>query len=67
MHFLHINGNRGRNCISCHNIHGSKNEHLIADKIPYGNWAMPMKFVKNENGGSCFPGCHSKKNYDRTK
>jgi len=67
MHFLHTNGNRGRNCTTCHDMHASKNEHLIEDKVQYGNWKMPMKYVKLENGGSCFPGCHSEEKYDRSK
>ncbi|MBN1252731.1 MAG: hypothetical protein JXA16_11385, partial [Bacteroidales bacterium] len=66
LHFLHTNGNRGRNCITCHDMHSSKNEHLIEDKANYGNWEMPIKFINQENGGSCFPGCHSEKKYDRT-
>lgn len=65
LHVLHINGNRGRNCTTCHDIHGSKNEHLIANKAPYGNWQMPIKFKKAPNGGSCFPGCHGEEKYER--
>ncbi len=29
LHFLHINGAKGRNCNICHDIHASKNKYLI--------------------------------------
>lgn len=65
LHFLHIKGKRGRNCTTCHNVHASKNEFLIENNVLFGNWNMPIKFVKRENGGSCAPGCHSEETYDR--
>lgn len=65
LHYLHRTGNNGRSCILCHNIHGSKNEHLIQDKVQFGDWEMPLRYKATENGGSCFPGCHSEKTYTR--
>jgi predicted CXXCH cytochrome family protein len=65
MHFLHINGEKGRNCNLCHDMHGSANEHLIADKVMFGNWDMPVGFKVLENGGSCLTGCHAEKQYIR--
>ncbi|MDF1551101.1 MAG: cytochrome c3 family protein, partial [Bacteroidales bacterium] len=65
LHFMHIKGKRGRSCITCHNVHASKNEYLIENNVLFGNWKMPIKFVKHENGGSCAPGCHSEEMYDR--
>ncbi|MCK4993003.1 MAG: hypothetical protein KAS29_21040, partial [Bacteroidales bacterium] len=65
MHFLHINGTKGRNCNLCHDMHGSPNEHLIADKVMFGNWEMPVGFKALENGGSCLTGCHAEKQYVR--
>jgi hypothetical protein len=26
---------------------------------------LPIRFIPVENGGSCFPGCHSEKKYTR--
>lgn len=52
-------------CLSCHNVHASNNEHLIAIKVKFGNWEMPLKYTVNENGGSCLPGCHEKREYER--
>lgn len=63
LHFVHLNGEKGRTCVMCHNIHGSTNEHLIVDKVQFGEWNLPIRFVAKDNGGSCFPGCHSKKEY----
>jgi len=65
LHYFHINGEKGRNCNLCHNVHGSVNEHLIADKVMFGQWEMPNKFQSDENGGSCQNGCHAEKKYLR--
>jgi len=65
LHQLHINGEKGRNCRMCHNLHGSPQKYLVEDAVGFGNWEMQMNFVPNENGGSCFPGCHGKLAYAR--
>lgn len=65
LHFTHINGEKGRNCNVCHDMHGSQSDHLIADKVKFGNWKMPLNYSLQENGGSCLTGCHSEKKYDR--
>jgi hypothetical protein len=65
LHFLHVNKSKGRNCILCHDVHGSNNPKLINDNVKFGKWLMPVKFIKTENGGSCAPGCHSLLSYDR--
>lgn len=67
MHFLHISKNKGRNCILCHDSHGSNNQHLIAKTVKFGNWKMPLNYKKTENGGSCAPGCHKNLPYNRDK
>jgi hypothetical protein len=38
---------------------------LIADKVPFSKWRLPLNFTKTETGGSCTPGCHQKYAYDR--
>ena len=65
LHYLHIRGEKGRSCISCHDIHSSKNLHLISEKVKFGNWEMPIQYLPNEKGGSCAPGCHAKTIYVR--
>ncbi len=65
LHYFHINGEKGRSCKDCHDMHGSPNEHMIAVSIPFGNWNMPIQYTASENGGSCLSGCHSEKKYSR--
>jgi predicted CXXCH cytochrome family protein len=65
LHFVHMNGKKSRSCIICHNVHASANEHLIEDKVHFGDWEMPIRFTAKENGGTCFPGCHAEKTYNR--
>jgi predicted CXXCH cytochrome family protein len=66
LHFIHVNRkDRGKACKACHVIHGGENPKLIAEKVTFGKWNLPLKFVKSETGGSCAPGCHKKYPYDR--
>lgn len=65
LHWLHINGNKGRNCRMCHNIHGSPRAFLVEERIGFGNWEMQMNFIAEDQGGSCMPGCHGKFSYRR--
>jgi len=65
LHYLHINGDKGRNCRFCHDMHASPNEHLITTKVSFGNWEMPLEYKVLENGGSCNTGCHGEKKYIR--
>lgn len=65
LHFLHVNGAKGRNCIDCHDVHGSVQDHLIAPKVSFGSWEMPINYQVTPNGGSCASGCHAKLSYER--
>ena len=65
LHYLHIKGNRGRNCNLCHNAHGAPGEHLLEESVMFGRWEMPMGLELNENGGSCATGCHKRLSYNR--
>jgi len=65
LHWLHMNGNKGRNCRMCHNIHGSPQSFLVEVGVGFGSWEMQMNFVPDEQGGSCLPGCHGKLSYQR--
>ncbi len=65
LHFLHVNKKEGRNCRACHLVHGGELPKLIADRVSFGKWNLPLNYVKSETGGSCAPGCHKKYNYDR--
>ena len=66
LHFVHVNRtSHGRTCRSCHEVHASTTPGLIGATVPFGNWKLPIKFEKIENGGSCAPGCHGVQKYDR--
>jgi predicted CXXCH cytochrome family protein len=67
LHYLHVNNQRkGRTCRTCHGPHGSDVSHLLHEAgASFGDWNIPLKFVPNENGGSCTPGCHRQVQYDR--
>ena len=64
LHFVHMNAEKGRSCVMCHNVHATMNEHLIETKVKFGEWELPVKFTPSEKGGSCFPGCHAEKSYN---
>ena len=65
LHYLHVNREKGRTCKACHVIHGGENPKLITDKVSFGKWELPLKYVKTDTGGSCSPGCHKPLSYDR--
>lgn len=66
LHYLHVNkAIRGRSCKLCHAMHGTEEPKMMADAVSFGNWRMPVNFRMTENGGSCSPGCHETRQYDR--
>ncbi len=66
LHFVHVNNDqKGRSCRLCHSLHGSTKPKLIADTVPFGQWKLPLRYVKTESGGGCSPGCHNPRYYDR--
>ena len=65
LHFKHMHDTKARNCINCHDVHGADNPHLIADKVLFGKWDLPIVFSASESGGSCRTGCHGTKSYTR--
>ncbi len=68
LHFKHVNKpSKGRVCRSCHQTHASNYPKHIREAVPFGSWEVPLNFNKTETGGSCLPGCHKLKKYDRTK
>lgn len=69
LHYLHVHRDKkGRTCKTCHAIHGSDLPKHIAKTVPFEGsdiYTMPIGFEKTESGGSCAPGCHEPKGYDR--
>lgn len=68
LHFMHVNkAEKGRTCRACHETHASNFPKHIRESVPFGTWELPVNFQKTESGGSCTPGCHKTKKYDRVK
>ena len=68
LHFKHVNKpEKGRTCRSCHKTHASNHPKHIRESVPFGTWELPVNYEKTKTGGSCTPGCHKLKKYDRVK
>lgn len=66
LHAVHVDKSpQGRSCRACHNVHASRSPSLLADKVTFGEWQLPVNYKKSEYGGSCAPGCHKPATYDR--
>ena len=66
LHYLHVNNPvKGRTCRTCHATHASNEPKHLRKTVPYGGWGIPIQFEKTETGGSCSPGCHALRAYDR--
>jgi len=68
LHYIHVNrSTKGRTCRTCHVIHGSDNPKHMADTVPFEGsaWAMPIRHEITQTGGTCSPGCHKPRGYDR--
>ena len=66
LHFVHVDKvPRGRTCRLCHQAHASTLPKYIEGTVRFGDWELPIGFSKTENGGSCAPGCHASKKYER--
>lgn len=66
LHFLHVNKQaNGRGCRSCHATHAAPSRSLVAASVRFGQWDLPLNFVRNDSGGSCAPGCHQAQSYTR--
>ncbi len=65
LHFLHVNREKGRTCVACHEVHmGSQRRH-IRKLTPFGTWEIPINFTLTPTGGKCSANCHIPKEYDR--
>ncbi|MCB9837843.1 MAG: cytochrome c3 family protein [Phycisphaeraceae bacterium] len=67
LHRLHVNQEKGRTCRACHEVHASKHQFHIRDAVPFGpgGWMLPINFEVTPTGGSCAPGCHEPRSYNR--
>lgn len=66
LHFRHVNKiDKGRTCRACHDFHASPNPKHIRSSTKFGNWEFKLNYGKTTTGGSCWPGCHVERKYDR--
>lgn len=66
LHVRHVNKiDKGRTCRFCHDVHASENPKHIRTTTTFGNWEFPLNYQKTTTGGSCWPGCHAQRQYDR--
>ena len=65
LHFSHVNREKGRSCISCHDAHASNQPKHVRYEVPFGVWFYPVELTLTETGGNCVVGCHAPKKYDR--
>jgi predicted CXXCH cytochrome family protein len=66
LHTVHVDkATQGRSCRACHTVHASRFETMIADKVAFGDWSLPINYKNTPSGGSCAPGCHRPAQYDR--
>ncbi len=66
LHFLHVSSeSKGRTCRFCHDAHAGNNAHQVTDSVAFGEWRIPINYKATETGGSCAPGCHQPRRYDR--
>lgn len=68
LHWLHVNLEKGRTCRACHEVHASRRPAHIREAVPFGksNWMLEINFKQTDEGGSCLPGCHKLRAYNRT-
>jgi len=78
LHALHINGGAvankygivkkkdGQTCFACHLPHTAHQKKLLRTEYQcMGTFCYTMRFIQNENGGTCVVGCHKPRMYSR--
>ena len=70
LHFVHVNKiEKGRTCRACHEVcaecQSSGLPKHVKKTVAFSGWNMPLNFTPNANGGTCAPGCHGEKLYQR--
>ncbi|MCP4682023.1 MAG: cytochrome C [Desulfobacterales bacterium] len=65
LHYLHVTRKKGRACIACHDVHATDQPKHIRNVAPFGNWNIPIRFIKTDTGGKCTKSCHVAYSYDR--
>lgn len=63
LHYLHLSGEKAYTCMACHPAHYSESEGLVGRRSAWGEDFV--NFTLSEGGGSCAPGCHVPRSYQR--
>lgn len=68
LHHVHVNREKGRSCVICHEPHASVPGRQMRLSAPFGpgEWELPIRFVYTPTGGSCTSGCHQELHYDNS-
>ncbi len=64
LHFIHVNRDKSRNCMICHDVHGSDGAHLIKSSTRFAKWSLPINYSQIQDGGTCKSGCHDQLSYN---
>lgn len=67
-HVVHAFGSdpsRGRSCRTCHEPHGTMQEHLIRPFYYMNTYPVKVEYTATSSGGQCTKSCHSTKTYKR--
>ncbi|MHC4590326.1 MAG: cytochrome c3 family protein [Planctomycetota bacterium] len=67
LHRVHVNQRKGRSCRACHEVHASRHPFHIREAVPFGDagWMLKINYEQTTGGGTCAPGCHESRTYDR--
>ncbi len=66
LHYVHVNGKKGRTCRACHDWHATRDlPHHIRKYMKFGKIKAPLRYIPTKTGGSCAPMCHPRRYYDR--
>jgi predicted CXXCH cytochrome family protein len=68
LHYLHVvrDGEKGFSCWVCHDMHGTRQPHLLNRENPYNpSYRLKVNFRDLENGGECRTNCHTTREYLR--
>ncbi|MDT8442479.1 MAG: cytochrome c3 family protein [Desulfuromonadales bacterium] len=65
LHWFHLQRpGKARVCRNCHGVHGADQPHLLMKRVPdFGDWDIPLEWVRNGPVATCYVGCHSPKSY----
>jgi nitrate reductase cytochrome c-type subunit len=65
LHYRHVHKKKGRNCLACHDPHGSRQAHTIVSAFHFGARDLTINYTATASGGTCAPACHVQAYYDR--